>query len=246
MGDDADLPVLGLEDRPLLDMVFEIGVHPAGADFLLADPADALQLVAERLALHVLAAIGVVERMDAGEHTRRQHGRRKACALLVGPVDDGDRMLRPDAEIVQRAHDLQPGQHAEHAVVLAAGRLGVEMRADIDRQRVRIGAGARHEHGAHPVDAHGKARRIAPALEEFAAFPVGIGQRLAVVAAGDAGADLRHLHQRIPQTVWIDSQILARRGHSVSSHFNRMDGGSRRRPCAVSNDQSIILSTSRI
>ncbi len=50
------------------------------------------------------------------------------------------------------------GEHAEHAVIFAAGRLGVEMRADIDGQGVRIGAGAGGEHRAHLVDAHASCR----------------------------------------------------------------------------------------
>ena len=155
---DADLLVLGLEDRPLLDVVLEVGVHLARADRLVADPADALELIAEGLALGVLAAIGVVERVDAGEHARRQHRRRKPRAFLVGPVGDDDRMLGLDPEIVERAHDLEPAEHAEHAVVAPAGRLRIEMRADIDRQRVGIGPLAPREHGAHLVDAHRHAR----------------------------------------------------------------------------------------
>ena len=53
VGDDADLPALGLEDRPLLDVQLEIGVHLPRADLLLALPADPLQLVAEPLAVEV-------------------------------------------------------------------------------------------------------------------------------------------------------------------------------------------------
>jgi hypothetical protein len=72
------------------------------------------------------------------------------------------------------------------------------MRADIDGQCVRISAFAAGEHGAHLVEAHFQLRRLAPALEETPPLAVLVGQRLAVVAAGDAGTDLRHLHQRIP------------------------------------------------
>jgi hypothetical protein len=105
-------------------------------------------------------------------------------------------VLRLDAEVVQRADDLEPAQHAQHAVILAAGRLGVEVAADIDRQRVGVGALAAGEHGAHLVDAHGAARRLAPALEQQRpALGVLVGQGLAVVAAGDARADLGHLHE---------------------------------------------------
>src|SRR5690606_12272234 len=117
-------------DRPLLDVILEIGVHLARADFLLADPADALQFVTDLLALEVLATIGVVERDHAGEYAGRQHRRRKARALFIGPVGDDDRVLRPDAEIVQRTHYFQARQHAEHAIIFATGRLGVEVAAD--------------------------------------------------------------------------------------------------------------------
>jgi hypothetical protein len=108
--------------------------------FLVALPADALQLVAEALALGIDAVIGPVLVVHAGEHARGQHGRGKARAFLVGPVDHHDGVLGLDAEIVQRADHLQPAQHAQHAVILAAGGLGVEVRADIDGQRIGVGA----------------------------------------------------------------------------------------------------------
>ena len=130
--------------------------------FSLADPADALQLVAEGLALGVLAAIGVVQRVDAGEDAGGEHGGGEARPLLVGPVDHDDRPARLDAEIVEGAHEFEAGQHAEHAVIAAAGRLGVEVAADIDRIEFRVGAFAAGEHGAHLVEAHGQARVLAP------------------------------------------------------------------------------------
>ncbi len=45
-------------------------------------------------------------------------------------------------------------------------------------------------------------------LEQVAALGVGIGQRLAVVAARHAGADLRHLHQAVPQPRAVDPQVF--------------------------------------
>ena len=213
VSDHADLLVLRLEDRPLLDMVFEIGVHLARAHLFIAEPADALQLVAKRLAVRVLARIGVVQRMDAGKDAGRQHRRREARAFLIRPVGDDNGVLGLEAEVVQRADDLQPGEDAKDAVILAAGRLGVEVRADIDRQRVGIRPFAAGKHGAHLVDAGFEPRRIAPALEQMPPFAVRVGQGLAIVAASDARADLGHLHQGIPKTIGIDAQILAGCGH---------------------------------
>ena len=247
MGDDADVDAFVLEDRPLLDVQLEEGLHLARADRFFALPADALEFVAEALAGLVLAVVGPVLLVHAGKDARGEHGRGEARALLVGPVGDHDRMLRPDAEVVQRTDDLQTAQHAKDAVIFSAGRLGVEVAADIDRQGVGVGALAAGKHGAHLVDADCEPCRLAPALEEMAALAVLVGERLAIVAAGDAGADLRHLHQRIPQTVGIDSQIRTRCGHgtlpshSISSARPAVpDAG-----LAGSSTQSICLSTSR-
>lgn len=57
MGDGTDIIVLGLDDRALLEMAFEIGVHFSRADFFVADSVDALQLVSEGLALRILALL---------------------------------------------------------------------------------------------------------------------------------------------------------------------------------------------
>ena len=95
-----------------------------------------------------------------GPHAGRQHRRGKARAFFVGPVDQHDRRLGLDAGLVERPHHLQARQHAQHAVELAAGRLGVEMRADIDRQRLGVRPLAAGEHRAD----HAAAQRAAPAL----------------------------------------------------------------------------------
>ena len=79
VGDDADVDALVLEDRALLDMQFEEGVQLALADRLVALPADALELVAEALAVAVLAVVGPVLLVDAGEHAGGEHGRREAA-----------------------------------------------------------------------------------------------------------------------------------------------------------------------
>ena len=108
--------------------------------------------------------------MHAGEDARGEHGRGEAGAFLVGPVDHHDRVARLDAEVVEGADQLEPAEHAEHAVIAPAGRLGVEMAADLDRRQARVGALAAREHGAHRIDADGQARRLAPALEQRAAL----------------------------------------------------------------------------
>ena len=181
--------------------------------FLFAAPADPLQLIAEALAVGIGQVIGPVLRVNASEDAGRQHRRRVAGALFVRPVGHHDRVLGLHAQIIQRPNDLQPAQHAQHTVILSPGRLGVQMAADIDRQRIRVGAFPPGEHVAHLVQAHLAARSLAPALEQRPALGVLVGQGLAVVAARDARPDLGHLHQAVPQPLAIDDQILARRCH---------------------------------
>jgi hypothetical protein len=216
VGDDADILALGLQDRALFDMQLEEGVHLAVADLLLAFPADALQFVAEALTLGVDPVIGPVARVLSGKDARGEHRGGVARPLLVGPVGDHDGMLRLDPEIVERADDLQPAEDAEDPVVFPARGLGVEMRAHVDRKRIGIRPLAAREHVAHLVDAHGHAGLGAPALEQVTPLAVLVGERLAVVAARDAGADPGHLHERVPQPLAIDLQVFAGCGHGRS------------------------------
>ncbi len=81
------------------------------------------------------------------------------------------------------------------------------MAAHIDRIGIRIFAGAEEEHIPHRVYAHGKSGFFAPALKQFAAFAVLIGQGLAVIATAHTRADLGHVHQTVPKTIAIDSKI---------------------------------------
>ena len=56
----------------------------------------------------------------------------KARAFLVGPGHDFDRAAGDDTGLVDRLKRLESGQHAEGAVELAAGRLGIQMGAGDD------------------------------------------------------------------------------------------------------------------
>ena len=231
MGDDADVLALGFENRPLFDMQFEESLHPAGADFFVALPADAFQLVAEFFALRIGVLVDIVLLQHAGEDARCHHRWCKARTFLVRPVGDDDGMLRVDVEVVESADDFEPRKHAQHAVIAPAGRLRVEVRSDIDGQGIGVGAGPRHEHGAHLVDAHAAAGFLAPFLEQPAPFAILVGDCLAVRSAGNPGADLGHFVDRIPEPVAVDLQVLAWRCHRLSPTsipFPRMSSPYRR------------------
>src|SRR5690606_22528239 len=122
-----DVDAFILEDRTLFDMKFKEGLHRPVADFLLALPADALEFVTEALALGVDTVVGPLQFVDACKYTGGEHRRGEARAFFVGPVGYYDRVLRPDAEIVQRTDDFEAAKNAQHAVILAARRLRIEM-----------------------------------------------------------------------------------------------------------------------
>ena len=189
-------------------------MHLARADLFVALPADPLELVTKAQALGVGLGIGPFLRVDAGKNARRQHRGGIAGALFVGPVGHDHGVFRLDPQIVHRAQQFQPAQHTQHAVILAACGLRIQMRPDVDRQRIGVGAIALREHVAHRIKAHGAARLLAPFLEQGATFGVFVGQRLAIVATRHTGADLGHLHQTVPQTIRVDLQVFTGRGHS--------------------------------
>ena len=213
VGDDSDVVALVFEDRPLLDVQFEIGVERPAADRLLALEADAHEFVAELLAVGIEPRIGEFLGVDAGEHARRDHRRRVARAFLVGPVGDLDRVAGLDLEVVERTHDFQRAEHAEHAVELAAGRLGVEMAAEHHGGKIVFDAGAAREHVAHLVDLERTAGLLAPRAEQFASLLVDVSEGEALAAALRRAADLRHFHQRVPQPLSIDADVR-QVGHS--------------------------------
>jgi len=122
-------------------------------------------------------------------------------------------MLRANVQIVERADDLEAGQHAEHPVIAPARGLRVQVATDIDRQGLGIHPLAAREHVAHLVEAHTQTRRLAPFLEQRAALGILVGQRLPVVAARDTRPDLGHLVDRIPKPFGVDVHVRGWCGH---------------------------------
>ena len=226
--DDADHAVFGFEDRALLDVQLEQGGELVRAGFLFAAIADAPELVAEGFAVAVGAGVGVVGGEHAGEHAGGEHGRGEARAFLVGPVDDLDGCVGLVAGAMQGAQRFERGKDAERAVELAAGRLGVEVRAHGDRGQGGVFgavlARPAREHVADLVDRDRAAERLALRLEPVAHLAVEIGQREAADAALWGGADLRGLHQVVPQTLGIDLQVLRGHGcHDLGGRFPEIE-----------------------
>src|SRR5262249_55416699 len=138
-------------------------------------------------------------------------------AFLIGPYHDLDGRIRLIAGIVERADDLEPGEHAIDAVEAAAGRLRVEMAAGHHRREVAAPPGAAREDVAHAIDADAAAGVLAPAHEEVATLAVEIAERQALRAAFRRRPDLGHRHETLPQALFIDAQVLHRQGVSFST-----------------------------
>ena len=104
-----------------------------------AGVADAVQLVAEAGAVDAHDVEGLLEGHAPDEDQRAQHVGGEAGALLVG--EEGRRPAdgRGDAGLLERLDDLEPGQHAEVAVVAAAGADGVDVGAGHDGRAVAHG-----------------------------------------------------------------------------------------------------------
>ncbi len=145
-----------LEDRPLLDVELEVGAERPRDAGLGPEIADPLELVAEPEPVLVARVVGVLEGNLARHHSRADHGGLKARALLVGEDGHGHGVAGAAAGVVQRADRLERAEHAELAVVLAAGGHGIGVRAHHDG-RQRQGAGPLAEDVAHLVDAQGQA-----------------------------------------------------------------------------------------
>ncbi|MCY1516841.1 hypothetical protein D9M68_514980 [compost metagenome] len=208
-GDYADHLVRRFQHRPLLDMRLEVSAHRPPAHLVGAGIADGLQFVRYPLAFGIGRVQRGLQRENAGEHARAHHHRHEARAFLVGPDGQFERRLGGHAMVVERAHDFQPGQHAEAAIELAPGRLGIDMAAGHHRRQRVVAAGAATEDVADAVHRHGQARVAHPAAYQVAALAVECGQGQPRIAALRRGADLRQVHQRLPQALAVDGDLAS-------------------------------------
>ena len=203
----ADDARVGFQQRPLLDVRLEEGVHRLAAAGPLAGVADAVQFLGYGDAVVVGARQAVVEAELAAEDARCQHGRGEAAALLVRPRHHLHGAPGGVVGVVEGADDLQAGEHAVSAVELAAGGLGIEMAAGHDGRQGWVGTGAAREDVAHLIDLDRAAGLACPAHEQVAALAVHVAQGHAADAAARRGADARQGHQRFPQTRAVNPQV---------------------------------------
>ena len=84
--------------------------------------------------------------------------------------------------VVEGAHDLEPGEHAEGAVVAAAGADGVDVAAGHDRVERGVGAGPGGDDVADAVDPDGEPEVPHPPDDQLAPAGVLVGEGEAAVA----------------------------------------------------------------
>ena len=206
-GDDADIAPLGIQDRTLFDMQFEIGVDLARLAGAASVIADALQFVAEPGAVIADQVMDPIHRIFADETARRDHRRREPGTFLVGPVHDDDGAFGDMVRLVQGANDLQPRQNARDAIEATAVYLGVQVAADQDRRQAVIAACPPREDRAAFIDFHAEPRILAPGHELVAHFLVGIRQRQTRQAARPSLADPTRGFDGLPEAVQIDAAV---------------------------------------
>jgi hypothetical protein len=83
-------------------------------------------------------------------------------------------------------------------------------------RQTRVLPFAAREQVADRIDAHAAAGFLHPAHEELAALAVEVGQCESADAALVGGAELGELHQRIPESLWVDRELggaAGRKGH---------------------------------
>ncbi len=202
--DDADRDTGVLQHGTLLDVQLQIGGDGAGAIAALALVADALQLVTEALAVAVGAAVDVVGGEAAGNGAGGEHGRLKANALFVRPVDQLQRLAGGHARVVQRAHHLQRRHHPIRAVVAAAAADGVDVGGH-HHGGAALCAAPPTGHVAEVVDAHAQPGLLHPAAEQVARGTVLIRKRQPGHAPAGGGPNLGQLAQALVQAVGVDA-----------------------------------------
>ncbi len=110
-------------------------------------------------------------------------------AFLVGEDDELERMPRGDAVLTQQLRHLDGAQHAHVAVVIAALRDGVDVRAGHDHGQRRIGAGTASDDVACRVDPHFEPGTPHQRRDVFASGDIRVAERHAADAARRIGAE---------------------------------------------------------
>ena len=212
----------------LLDMKLDIA-HRFEFQRRRAAIADPSESIAKRDAVTILAGIGLFQRQAPGEYCAACQAGLKTCALLIGPVRNRKIASGParigDGTIPHRLDGEESCQHAVTAVIAAARRLGVEVRAgDHDILRCR----RQHrdtEHVSDRIDPWEQPAIAEFAQEEIACRLVGRRRRQPADAAVFGCTDCREGrdeimqfgHVRTSDAIQFDSSVCRTLSFMMSS-----------------------------
>ena len=127
MGDDSDIDILVLEDRPLLDMKLEEGRQLACADLFIADPADPLKLAADDAAKQLAEQRATFQ---AEMDTIKADAKAEAGRAKVAYQDALESAKKAAAEELKKAVDSNPSVDTE-AFELEYAALDEKLKAQV-------------------------------------------------------------------------------------------------------------------
>ena len=133
--DDPDLDPLRLEHGALLDVQLEVSaqlVHPACARNALEVEAELGHRLGKEDAVGV-AALGEFAQIFSDERPAAEERRAEAGAFLIHERDQPERPARLDPALLEEADRLETREDPKGAVVAAAARNRVQVRADRNR-----------------------------------------------------------------------------------------------------------------
>jgi len=126
--------------------------------------------------------------------------------LLVRPVDELDRHISLDAEIIKCPHNFIGSNHPDRTIITPGVRLTVEMTANHQRWCLSGSSGSRRENAADLINGDLEARLSAPTNEALTGIPVDVRQCKAMQATPRSRSETRDIIKCFCQSVQVDLQ----------------------------------------
>ena len=227
-GDCSDGQLLGLQHRALLDMEFDERVRRRGGEWGRPEIADAVEFAPDGGAVDALDRVGLLDAHAADVDEAAEHVGREAGPLLVGEERNSKTSRRGDAGGPKGFDHLEPGQHAQVAVVAPTGSHGVDVGACHDGLTVVF---AIHDADdvADAVDGDREVEITHPRHDQIATGFVLIGQGEASAPLGALDrADLGQCRQPIAEPVDIDAEVAREGCHNGAKLTNCQSHGYQR------------------
>jgi hypothetical protein len=203
----ADREAFEIEDRPLFDVQFDVGMHLRVAARRRPRIADPFQAVPDGLAVDADHGQRLLQRQPADVDQAAHHVGIEARAFLVGEEGHSQRTARHDLRLVERLDDFQAGQHTEVAVEAPAGADRVDVRA-CHHRRARLDTLAHADHIADRIDRDCKPQFAHPADDPVATSTVFGREREAIHAAPGDRANFPERLDARRQAIRIDAQVM--------------------------------------